>query len=100
MVPGITMTLGDREWVIPPLTLVQVQEVLPRVQEFARAHPSELGNEQLDVLTQIVTGAMQRNYPDLTLQEVKGMLDLGNTGAVLAAILALKQPPAADAPSL
>jgi hypothetical protein len=92
MIPGITITLGDRDWLVPPLTLVQVREALPRVKELAGIHPSELGSEQLTLLAEVITTAMQRNYPDLTVAEVEGMLDLSNTPVVLAAVLGGRKP--------
>jgi hypothetical protein len=89
MIPGITIAMGSRDWLVPPLTLGQLFKFMPRVQELTTTSPvGALGSEQLAVLVEIVTAALQRNYPEITADEVANLLDLGNARAVLAATLA------------
>src|SRR5271170_5257718 len=38
-------------------------------------------------LVEIVAAALQRNYPDISVDIVENLLDLGNAGAVLNAVL-------------
>jgi hypothetical protein len=102
MIPGTTIILGDREWLVPPLSLAQLQHFLPRVQELnaaAAAGPAGLGAEQLAVLVEVVTAAMQRNYPEITTDQVGNLLDLGNAPTVLAATLAAARLTSATEPS-
>ena len=42
---------------------------------------------QIAVLVEIVAAALQRNYPDATAEMVENLLDLGNAGTVLNAVL-------------
>jgi hypothetical protein len=88
MTPGITIHMGDRDWLVPPLTLGQLFKFMPQVQGLSDGHVGALAPEKLTVLVEIVTAALQRNYPEITADEVANLLDLGNARAVLAATLA------------
>jgi len=46
-----------------------------------------MGEAQIAVLVDIVTAALQRNYPEMTPGKVENLLDLGNASAVLNAVL-------------
>jgi hypothetical protein len=46
-----------------------------------------MGEAQINVLIDIVTAALQRNYPETTPDKVENLLDLGNASAVLNAVL-------------
>ena len=46
-----------------------------------------MGETQINVLIEIVTAALQRNYPETTPEKVENLLDLGNASAVLNAVL-------------
>jgi hypothetical protein len=91
MIPGTTIALGGQDWLVPPLSLALLQRFLPRVQELTGQVGAAMGPEQLAVLLEIVTAALQRNYPEITTELVANMLDLGNARTVLAATLA--EPP-------
>jgi hypothetical protein len=43
--------------------------------------------DQIGVLCEIVSTAMQRNYPEATTEMVEDLLDLGNARNVLSAVL-------------
>jgi hypothetical protein len=88
MIPGTTFPMGGQDWLVPPLTLGQLQRFLPRVQELTAAGPvGAFGPEQIAMMVEIITAAMQRNYPEITADQVGNLLDLGNARAVLAATL-------------
>ena len=55
-----------------------------------------MGEEQLAMLVEVVTAALQRNYPELTAAKVEDILDLGNALQVLDAILGGIKLPAAE----
>jgi hypothetical protein len=86
MIPGVTITMGGRDWLVPPLTLGQLRRLMPRVRQLTEIDAS-MGEVQIGVLVEIVTAAVQRNYPDATAETVENLLDLGNAGAVLNAVL-------------
>src|SRR5437870_3573521 len=85
-IPGVTMAMGGRDWVISPLTLGQLRRLMPKIRELTEIGAS-MDENQIGVLIEIVTVALQRNYPDITSDEVESLLDLGNANGVLHAVL-------------
>jgi hypothetical protein len=87
MLPGVVVTMGTREWIIPPLTLGQLRRLTPELGKI-NTHASMLNAEVIAAMVKTVTAALQRNYPELAEEAVEEMLDLGNAGKVLNAVLA------------
>ena len=86
MIPGVVVAMGGRDWLVPPLTLGELRRLMPMVRQLTEIGAS-MGEAQITVLVEIVTAALQRNYPDVTLEEVENLLDLGNAASVLNAVL-------------
>jgi hypothetical protein len=80
------VAMGGREWTVPPLTLGQLRRLMPKVRQLTEIG-AQMGESQIGVLVEIVAAALQRNYPDITPETVEDLLDLGNAGAVLNAVL-------------
>jgi hypothetical protein len=59
---------------------------MPSVRQLTEIGAS-MGEAQINVLIDIVTAALQRNYPETTPHQVENLLDLGNASAVLNAVL-------------
>jgi hypothetical protein len=86
VIPGIMVAMGGQQWTVPPLTLGQLRRLMPKVQQLTEIG-SQMGEEQIGTLIEIVAAALQRNYPDISVEIVENLLDLGNAGAVLNAVL-------------
>jgi hypothetical protein len=86
MLPGVTIAMGGRDWLVPPLTLGQLRRLMPKVRQLTEIGAT-MGEAQISVLVEIVATALQRNYPDATAEMVENLLDLGNASAVLNAVL-------------
>ena len=86
MLPGVTIAMGGRDWLVPPLTLGQLRRLMPKVRQLTEIGVL-IGETQISVLVEIVTVALQRNYPEATADMVENLLDLGNASAVLNAVL-------------
>jgi len=86
MIPGVTISLGGRDWIVPPLTLGQLRRLMPKVRQLTEIDAS-MGEVQIGVLVEIIAAALQRNYPNATADTVEDLLDLGNAGTVLNAVL-------------
>lgn len=86
MIPGVTVAMGGEEWTVPPLTLGQLRRLMPKVRRLTEVG-AMMGEAEIGVLVEIVAAALQRNYPDVTAEAVERLLDLGNAGAVLNAVL-------------
>ena len=59
MIPGIEITMGGREWTIPPLTLGQLRRLMPKVRQLSEIN-AQMGETQIAVLVEIVAAALQR----------------------------------------
>lgn len=86
MIPGVIVAMGGRDWTVPPLTLGQLRRLMPKVRQLTDIG-AQMDEAQIGVLIEIVASALQRNYPDMTAETVENLLDLGNAGAVLHAVL-------------
>ena len=84
--PRMMVAMGGQEWTVPPLTLGQLRRLMPKVRQLTEIG-AQMGETQIGVLVEIVAAALQRNYPDMTAETVENLLDLGNAGAVLNAVL-------------
>jgi hypothetical protein len=78
--------MGGQDWIVPPLTLGQLRRLMPKVRQLTEIGAA-MGEAQINVLIDIVTAALQRNYPETTPDRVEDLLDLGNASAVLNAVL-------------
>src|SRR5205823_11654222 len=67
MIPGVTITMGGRDWLVPPLTLGQLRRLMPRVRQLTEIDAS-MSEVQYGVMIEIVAAALQRNYPDATAE--------------------------------
>ncbi|MGA8382964.1 MAG: hypothetical protein WB710_17705 [Stellaceae bacterium] len=86
MIPGVMVAMGGRDWTVPPLTLGQLRRLMPKVRQLTDIG-AQMDETQIEVLVEIVAAALQRNYPDMMAETVENLLDLGNAGAVLHAVL-------------
>ena len=86
MIPGVAVAMGGQDWLVPPLTLGQLRRLMPKVRQLTEIGAS-MGEAQIGVLVEIVAAALQRNYPDVTAENVENLLDLGYASAVLNAVL-------------
>jgi hypothetical protein len=86
LLPGVEIAMGGQTWIVPPLTLGQLRRLLPQVQRLSD-FGATMGEAEIDVIVDLVTAALQRNYPEMTPTAVANLVDLGNARAVVTAIL-------------
>lgn len=86
-IPGIIISMAGEDWIVPPLTLGQLRRLMPKIKDL-KDISAGMGPEQIGTMSEVVAAAMGRNYPELTADYVENeLLDLGNAGEVLIAIL-------------
>lgn len=83
---GIWVTLGLEEYRIPPLGFRAIQDLQDRI-GLLKGLSGVPSKEQMDLVVEIVFLAMQRNYPEMTLEGVSDMIDLSNFASVLNAVM-------------
>lgn len=81
---GITVYMDGREWVIPPLSVRQFRTYYSTLLD-TDVTP-ENWQQKVEAKLPIVLAAIQRNYPDITEEQLLDMLDLKTFTMVMAAI--------------
>ena len=84
-IPGRALNMGGRELVLAPLTLDQVQEFEPTMTRLADS--SKPLREMLADFLPVILASLQRNYPDITLEDVRALVDVGNFKEATEAIV-------------
>lgn len=86
LIPGVTIRLGRRDYVVPPLNargVRQVAQLVPALEGTA--------GDNVDYVTaamEVLHLAMVRNYPEITKEELEDIVDLANLPRLMAAVLA------------
>jgi len=83
-IDGEKLILGGREFIVPPINLKRLKNLLPLIESLTKETDTL---KQMDGTSQILHAALSRNYPEITLDEVEEMIDLGNFMSVLKAVL-------------
>jgi hypothetical protein len=82
-IPGTLVNLGGVSFVMPPLNLDQVKQFQDIINN-AGQKPTMA--ENIEESLPVLHAALTRNYPDLTLEELRPLIDLGNFLAVSTAL--------------
>jgi hypothetical protein len=80
---GVALELGGDTFVVPPLTLGAFEDHADALRSFD-GQPS-VANVRMVV--DLLTRALQRNYPDITRDEVRERVDLQSMSAVMFALM-------------
>ena len=86
---GVWVRIGDEEYRIAPLAFAALQELgddVPKLREIQGGVPN---GDQMGIVIRLITSALNRNYPKLKESDVREMIDLGNFGEVLNAVMAV-----------
>lgn len=73
--PGVKKNIGGVDYVIPPISLGALQQLQPDIAAFS---DSVIDGNSIQTATTVIHAALKRNYPELTLEEVGEMVDVGN----------------------
>ncbi|OQW33936.1 MAG: hypothetical protein A4E20_11955 [Nitrospira sp. SG-bin2] len=83
MIKGKEIELGGKIYVVPPLSLGKVEYFQDQLINFTGG----IDPQSVKLVAEVTHAALLRNYPDMTLEEVKDVLDLGNMVEVFQAVL-------------
>lgn len=84
LLDGVAIKVGRRDLIVPPLNLKAVRKVeklLPVLE--GRSGEASF----LDAAVEVLTLAIQRNYPDMTREDVEECVDLGNLPRLIEAVM-------------
>ena len=82
-IPGTPLNLSGVEFLMPPLNLDQVQQfeaIIPTLGQKPTLR------ENIEEALPVLHAALSRNYPDLTVEELRALIDLGNFGPACEAL--------------
>lgn len=74
-IPGTQINLGGVDFVMPPLNLDQVQQFSDVIPTLGKK-PTLI--ENINEALPVIFAALSRNYQDLTIEDLRPLLDLGN----------------------
>lgn len=83
---GEWITFGDEQYQVPPLSFGAIKAMGDRVAALGAINGVPTA-EQVSVVLEVVHGALKRNYPEISLEQVADMVDLGNFVDVFGAVL-------------
>lgn len=82
-VPGLRVVLAGQVYVVPPLTLGDLEQLQERIV----AVKGEPDGQTVGTVLDVATCALKRNYPEITRAEVARMVDVGNMMEVFEAVM-------------
>jgi hypothetical protein len=83
---GVEVYMGGKVWVIPGLSVKQFRLYKGTLAELGEIGDRLGATETFDKVIPIVTAALQRNYPDVTDEQVEEMLDMNTFKVVMGAV--------------
>jgi len=86
MIAGSTITLGDKRYTVPALTLRQFTRHRATLSSLSAATDRELTDDELQKVVALVHECLARNYADLTIDAVWDGLDLRSMPQAIRAI--------------
>lgn len=82
-IKGVEIEINGDKFVCPPLNLRAIEQVQEKLQTFDSKTPFE----QLPIVAEVAQLALVRNYPDMTVEQLKDGIDLGNMAEIMNAVM-------------
>lgn len=82
MIPGVTVTLGEVSYILPPLNMAGVKTLKGRIENIFSS-----GVPDMEVVADAAFLSLKRNYPDITIDIVQEGVDYGNFLDVFDAVM-------------
>jgi hypothetical protein len=87
MIDGELIKIGEKEYTVPALNFKRVRTVQKLLEEIGTVNVGQiLTDKQLDMMIEITHIGIQRNYPEMTKEELEENLDLNNIFDVVQAV--------------
>lgn len=83
MIKGTEVELGGEVMIVPPLNL----SALELFQDRLSSYQGGIDPESVKFVAEVAHAAIRRNYPDVTIEQLKDWIDLGNIGQVFNAVM-------------
>lgn len=89
---GMPITIGGVEYIVPPLSFRKVKQLQPEIDKLSQINAASVtanSSEATEVMIKIIHSALQRNYPEITIDELEDMLDLANVRTIIQAVMGI-----------
>lgn len=86
-IPGTDVTLSGVTLHLAPININQVKALAPLVKRLGEISIDTPLEEQMDIAVPIVYAAAARNHPDITEDDLRNLLDMGNFQEALSAAM-------------
>lgn len=83
MNPGIDIELSGTTYTVPPIALGDLE----RMQDALENYTGKLDAAGIKTVIDATYAALKRNYPELTRDSVANLIDVGNMGDVMEAVM-------------
>jgi hypothetical protein len=84
---GELVELGGKEFVVPALSLRQIRELAPKLDQLDSDAAGLPSVDQISIVVDVLHAALSRNYPELTKEDLVDLIDLGNMSALIKAAM-------------
>lgn len=95
MIKGTEVDLGGTTYIVPPLNLAALERFQDRLENYTGG----LDRESVSFVVEVAYAAIKRNYPDMTIDQLKELIDLGNIQQVFEAVMNVSGLVARSAPA-
>jgi hypothetical protein len=82
--PGIKLTLGGEDYILPPISLGALEQLKDGIAAF---NGDITDGAQVSTVIDAALASLNRNYPDITRAQVADMIDVGNMADVFSAVM-------------
>jgi hypothetical protein len=87
LIKGASVTLGANTYVIPPLNFRLLQDLAEKIAIVNKGGSFVADPDVRNAFIDVICASLQRNYPDLTREQVIDMLDVSNAQKAMLALL-------------
>ena len=82
-----TIKLGDKEYVVPSLSIKQAKDLWPEILKLNEGVDVSNLPEKYDKIVKIIHTAMTRNYPELKEEDLFDVVDMSNIKILQLAVM-------------
>ena len=81
--PGKLVTLSGEDFIVPPLNLASLE----RFQDHLGSYRGGIDPASVGLIIEVAHAALKRNYPELKVDDLKELVDLGNIQPLFMAVM-------------
>lgn len=84
---GQTVNMGGSDMIVPALNFHQLQILAPDIKKMDTERDDV---KRIEAQTKVIHQGLRRNYPEITVEETKELVDMTNVLRVMAAVMGQK----------